>query len=172
MPKFEFDQLQPWITLLARLILGGVLFYAGIQKVGNFDASILAVRRFQILPFELTTLAGIALPIIEITIGLLLITGTFTRLAALAGTALMVAFIIGIISVWVRGISIDCGCFGSGAEVDASETTYLEDTLRDVGLLACGVWAMWKPKSKLALDQFLFVDPIEPVELEEEVADD
>jgi uncharacterized membrane protein YphA (DoxX/SURF4 family) len=154
----KFQAAQPWLTLLARLILGVTLFIAGISKVVNFDGSILAVRLYQILPFELSAFAGIALPILEIAVGLLLITGTFTRFAALAGALFMLAFIIAIASVWARGISIDCGCFGNGGEVDPSQTQYPLDILRDLGLLVCGAWAFWKPKSVLAVDRLLADD--------------
>ena len=44
-------------------------------------------------------------------------------------------FIVAIASVWYRGISIDCGCFGGGGEVDASQTQYPAEIARDLGLL-------------------------------------
>jgi len=41
--RAKFDTYQPWITLLARLILGGVLLVAGALKVGNLQKSAMAV---------------------------------------------------------------------------------------------------------------------------------
>jgi uncharacterized membrane protein YphA (DoxX/SURF4 family) len=135
--------------------------------VGSFEASQQAVRAYQLhrlftseyaLPdwfYTGTEIVGVALPLIEIVIGLLLITGTFTRVAAIIGGLMMVAFIFAIASVWARGISIDCGCFGNGGEVEASQTAYPEEILRDVGLLICGAWAAWKPKSPLSVDNWL-----------------
>jgi uncharacterized membrane protein YphA (DoxX/SURF4 family) len=86
----------------------------------------------------------------------MLVTGTFTRLAAVLGSALMLAFIIGIISVWVRGISIDCGCFAPGGAVDPSQTQYPLEVARDLGLLFLGLWTIWRPASVFALDTWLF----------------
>jgi len=144
------------VTLAARLILGITLVVAGALKVTRLDASVQSVRLYQLLPWDLTTIVGIALPILEIAVGLLLITGTFTRLAAVLGALLMLAFIIGIASVWARGISIDCGCFGGGGAVEASQTQYPQEIARDVGLFLTGAWAAWRPRSPFAIDNWLF----------------
>ncbi len=150
---------QEWVTLAARLVLGGVLLVAGLLKVTQLDASVQSVRLYQLLPWEVTAAVGAALPIVEIIVGLLLITGTFTRLSAVAGSLLMLAFIIGIASVWARGISIDCGCFGGGGEVEASQTQYPAEIARDLGLLLAGAWTVWRPRSPFAVDGWLFAAP-------------
>ena len=151
-----------WVTLAARLVLGVVVLVAGLLKVTQLDASIQSVRLYQILPWDVAAYVGTALPIIEIATGLLLITGTFTRISAVVGSLLMLAFIIGIASVWARGISIDCGCFAAGGEVDPSATQYPLEIARDVGLLALGTWAAWKPKSPFAIDNWLFAPLTDP----------
>lgn len=153
---------QRWVTLVARLILGVTLIVAGALKVTAIDAAINSVRAYKLLPFEVTALVGTALPIIEIVIGLMLVTGTFTRVAAVLGSGLMLAFIIGIISVWVRGISIDCGCFAPGGAIDASQTQYPLEVARDLGLLILGAWTIWRPTAPFALDAWLFADA-EPI---------
>lgn len=106
-----------WLRLVARLILGGVLLIAGLLKVGNLGESVLAVRAYRILPWDVTTVVGYALPLIEIFFGLLLIVGLFTRVSGIVGALLMLAFIIAIGSAWARGLSLDCGCFGGGGQI-------------------------------------------------------
>lgn len=163
---------QEWVTLAARLILGGTLLVAGLLKVTRINASIQSVRLYQLLPWESTTVIGTALPIVEIAVGLLLITGTFTRLAAGLGSSLIVAFIIGIASVWARGISIDCGCFGDSGVIEASLTQYPLEIARDTGLLLTGAWTLWRPRSPFAVDNWLFA-PIDPsVSEPEPIVDD
>lgn len=144
------------MTLVARIVLGATLVVAGALKITTIEASINSVRAYKLLPFELTWLVGTALPIVEIVIGLMLITGTFTRIAGALGAAMMVAFIFGIASVWVRGISIDCGCFAPGGEVDPSQTQYPLEIARDVGLFLLGAWTAWRPTSPFAVDAWLF----------------
>ncbi|MDR1711017.1 MAG: DoxX family protein [Propionibacteriaceae bacterium] len=166
-PRLEAAQVCPWITLAARLILGGVLAVAGAMKVGNIPLSIQAVQAYKLhaiftgsdaVPdafWAFTKFAGTVLPFAEIAIGLLLVAGIFTRWAALAGSLLMVAFIFAIASVWARGISIDCGCFGNGGEKEGAVGEYPWEILRDVGLLVCGAWAVWRPKGKFSVDSRL-----------------
>lgn len=149
------DGLRPWIGLVCRLVLGGALIFAGATKVGSPLVAARAVQAYQILPFDLAGYVGIALPIIEIVIGALLILGLFTRPAAIAGTFLMVVFIAGITSVWVRGISIDCGCFGGGGTVAPGETKYAQDIARDVVFALCGLWLILRPRTRLSVDHLL-----------------
>jgi len=149
-------RLPDLIGLLARLILGVVLVVAGALKVTSPAASARAVRAFQILPYDLAGYVGYALPVVEIVIGLLLVIGLLTRASAVVGGLLMLAFIIGIISAWTRGLTIDCGCFGGGGTIAASQTQYGRDVLRDVGLSACAVWLVVRPHSTYSLDHRFF----------------
>jgi len=144
---------QPWIGLLARLGLGGVLLYAGYLKAFSPDKSMMAVRAYEILPIWLANVMGIVLPWLEMGAGLLLIVGIAVRYVAIFGAALMIAFIIAIAQAWARGLSIDCGCFGDGGAVDPSETKYLETILRDIGFALLGFWLIRYPVTKFALEK-------------------
>jgi uncharacterized membrane protein YphA (DoxX/SURF4 family) len=149
-------RITDFVGLLARLILGVVLVVAGGLKVTSPAVSARAVRAFQILPYDFAGYVGYALPVVEILIGMLLVAGLFSRLSAAVGGLLMMAFIIGISSAWIRGLSIDCGCFGGGGTVAARQTQYLADLLRDAGLIACAAWLVARPRTAYSLDHRLF----------------
>lgn len=153
---------RDWVGLAARLVLGGVLLVAGAMKVGNLERSVLDVRAYKLVPYELLRVVGYGLPLLEIALGLALLVGLFTRIAASAGTVLMAVFIAGIASVWARGLSIDCGCFGNGGEIDAAKTQYPAEIARDVGLAALGLWLAIRPRTPWAIDNWLF----RPAEIE------
>ena len=53
-----------WLTFAARQIIGFVLIVAGAIKLPWPEASVLAVRAYQLLPFDLTRPVGYALPVI------------------------------------------------------------------------------------------------------------
>ncbi|CAB4913510.1 unannotated protein [freshwater metagenome] len=144
---------QPWVGLLARLILGGVLLVAGYLKAFTPDKSMMAVRAYDVLPIWLANILGIILPWLEIGAGLLLIIGVAVRYAAIFGAALMVVFIIAISQAWARGLSIDCGCFGGGGTIDPSKTRYLEEILRDTGLAVLGFYLLRYPVTKFAVEK-------------------
>lgn len=149
-------QWPAWVGLVARLVLGGVLIYAGGTKIGHPLVSARAVQAYQIFPFDLAAGIGYALPVVEVIVGILLVLGLFTRAMGIIGALLMVAFIIGIASAWARGLSIDCGCFGGGGSIGASETKYPQEIARDVAFAACGLWLAVRPHTRLSLDRRLF----------------
>jgi len=149
---------QPFITLLCRLLLGGVLLVAGGLKAFKPSESAGAVAAYKILPTDIAHLIGYALPWLEVALGILLIIGLTTRLAAIAGTAVMIIFTAAIISVWARGILIDCGCFGGGGEIDPSKASearraYLMEILRDLGLALSGIYLYFFPYGRLSIEK-------------------
>jgi uncharacterized membrane protein YphA (DoxX/SURF4 family) len=143
----------PWVGLIARLILGGVLLVAGYLKAFTIDKSQMAVRAYEVLPIPLANFLGIILPWLEIGAGLLLILGFAVRYISIFGTALMLIFVIAIGQAWARGLSIDCGCFGGGGTVAPGETKYLSEILRDLGLAALGIYLIRYPKTRFALEK-------------------
>lgn len=147
---------KDWIGLLARLVLGGSLFIAGLTKIGNLELSVQSVRAYQLLPYDLAKWVGYALPPLEILLGLMIMVGFLTRWTSLLGSLMMVAFIFGIASAWSRGLNIDCGCFGTGGTVAPEATEYPLDLARDAVFLAAGVWLMIRPRSVFAVDSLLF----------------
>jgi len=149
----KFRTYQPWLTLLSRLILGGVLFAAGALKIGNLQKSAMAVRAYEMLPVELANFLGYALPWIEIGIGLLLIVGASVKICGLLGAFTMLAFIIAIAQAWARGLSIDCGCFGGGGTIDPEDTKYLSEIIRDIGLMGLGIFLYLYPKGRFAIEK-------------------
>ncbi len=154
--RWDAGRLPDVIGLLARLILGVVLVWAGAAKVTRPALSALAVRAYKILPYDFAGYVGYALPVVEILVGLLLVIGLFTRLSAVLGGLLMLAFIIGISWAWAHGYSIDCGCFGGGGTIAASQTQYPLEILRDVGIAACAAWLVVRPRTPYSLDIRLF----------------
>jgi len=149
----KFEKLQPWIGLVSRLTLGGVLFVAGYLKVDKLEVSQMAVRSYELLPISLANFLGIVLPFFEVVIGLLLILGAATRIMAALGGFTMFIFIIAIGQAWARGLNIDCGCFGGGGTVAPGETRYLQEILRDAGLVAMALFLLRYPVTKFSIDK-------------------
>jgi uncharacterized membrane protein YphA (DoxX/SURF4 family) len=155
------DQVQAWLTTAARVGLGAVLVTAGWLKISDPDEAVKAVQAYRLLPYGLTHVVGYGLPLLEILVGVLLVLGLFTRVAAVAAGVLMVVFIAGIVSVWVRGLSIDCGCFGGGGTIDAAGRNgrYAAEIARDLLFLGLASWIAVFPRSRLSLDGLLLGAP-------------
>jgi uncharacterized membrane protein YphA (DoxX/SURF4 family) len=149
----KFKVAQPWLTLLARLILGAVLLVAGALKVPNLPKSAMAVRAYEMLPIPVANFLGYTLPWIEIGLGLLLIVGVTVKISGALGALTMLAFIIAIAQAWARGLSIDCGCFGGGGTIDPEDTKYLSEIIRDIGLMGLGIFLYLYPKGRFAIEK-------------------
>ncbi len=157
-PWYRRERVLDVVGLLARLFLGVVLVYAGLTKVGHPLTSQRAVQAYE-LPFLSSDVAGwigLALPFLEIVLGVLLVLGIFTRPAAVVSTVLMVVFVIGIAQAWARGLTIDCGCFGGGGQIGASDTKYPQEIARDASFALAGAWLWWRPRTLASLDRILF----------------
>lgn len=143
----------PWLGLLARVVVGGVWLIAGWTKVTDPAASVRAVRAYELLPEDVVPTVGNGLPVLELSIGLLLVVGLAQRLSAIVSALLLLGFTVGIASAWARGLQIECGCFGGGGAGDAdAASSYPWDIARDVALLALSVALVWRPVTRWSID--------------------
>jgi hypothetical protein len=118
-------------------VLAGVFAYAGALKVldpagfaGDIDA-------YRLTPHEASVLAALYLPWLELACA----AGLFWRPLRLPALwillGLLLVFGAAILSAWVRGLDIACGCFGTPSEPGE----YLAPLLRDGALIAVGTTA-------------------------------
>ena len=157
-----------WVGLASRLVVGGVWIWAGLIKLPDPGASVTAVRAYQLLPASAADAVGRALPMVEVVVGVCLVLGLLTRISAAVSALLLLAFIIGIASVWSRGIAIDCGCFGDGGHDPHAISKYPWEIARDVGLLAASLLVVWLRRTPFALDNVIFPDRTEDRDVDQE----
>lgn len=143
------------IGTLARLGLAAVLLVSGLLKAIDPDQTYVAVRAYDVLPRAGVEVVAALLPFVELAVGLLLVAGIGIRVVAAGAAVLLVVFIVGVAQAWARGLSIDCGCFGGGGAVAPGQTAYVQEILRDVGLLALAGWLVVRPRSLFALETWM-----------------
>ena len=139
------------ISLLCRLGLAGVWLASGWIKAVDPIQTETAVRAYQVLPEFSVSPVAVTLPYLEIGLGLLLLFGIGVRWTSVVSVGLLVVFIAGVSQAWVRGLSIDCGCFGGGGVADVGPADYLAELGRDIGFVALAVWLVRLPLSFAAL---------------------
>jgi uncharacterized membrane protein YphA (DoxX/SURF4 family) len=156
------------LGLACRVALGGVLFWAGVTKVGALDTSVQVVREYKILPtYDMVKFVGSALPIGELVLGALILAGVFTRVTAGLGGLLMVAYIAALASLPPRGIWMDCGCGGEEPSALAKSEAlagYIIGIVRDLLLLGAAVWLVRHPKATPSVDGWLAGPDLAPPE--------
>lgn len=139
-----------WIANILRIALGGVFVYAGSIKIQNFQALADSIASFEILPISLISVLALALPPFEIILGMMLIFGLYKRLTAFSALIVLGIFSIALVQGLIRGLEVDCGCFGSGQPSTLNIWLALG---RDVGLLVVALYLY-----------FLFVQPVKKTE--------
>lgn len=109
------ERLQSAVLLLVRLALGGILFYAGFVKLRAAWPFAEAIANFRMLPAQANQILGVVLPWVELSVGLLLVFGLWVRAAGMLAAGLFAVFLVAIAMALLRGLDIECGCFGTGA---------------------------------------------------------
>lgn len=100
------------IMLVFRLLLALVFLLAGIGKVTQPWVFVHTVEQYQMLPSGVARPFGLALPWVELLIGLYLLVGLFTRITAVVTAALLAVFLGALGTQLARGnTTVSCGCF-------------------------------------------------------------
>ena len=102
------------LSLVLRLTAAAVFLYAGWEKMRAPQEFADNIAAYRLLPAQLVNLLALSLPPLELIIGCLLLTGWQTRVAALSALMVTGIFMGALVSAILRGLVIDCGCFGSG----------------------------------------------------------
>jgi len=138
-----------YLLFIFRLILGFVFIYSGIEKIINPTSFSEAVSNYKLLPDIFINFFAIILPWIELIAGLLLLFGIAVRENSLIINSLLIVFIAAITIGLIRGLNIDCGCFGTSGGTKIGFTKLLENII----LLLLGIFLMMFGSNYLVLKE-------------------
>ncbi len=128
------SKLPARLLLVLRLAMGLMFLYAAWTKLRlPWIQVAMTVEAYQLLPPWGVELVARTLPWGELLLGVWLLVGKWLRPASLASTALLGAFIVVLTRSYLKGMQIDCGCFGEGDPI--SRLTLA----RDGGLFAASL---------------------------------
>jgi uncharacterized membrane protein YphA (DoxX/SURF4 family) len=147
------------LSTLARLLAGGVFAASGWTKVVDVEATVRSVRAYDLLPESLVRVTGTGLPVLELGLAALLLTGLATRLAAGVTALLGLVFLAGVSSAWARGLSIECGCFGNSGFTSNPVPGYVREIVLNTVLIGVAAWLLRHPASRFSLDGALRLTP-------------
>jgi len=101
-----------YVALYTRLIVGTILFVAGLAKAKAIPDFAVTIQEFRLLPIRFTKGAASLIVTAELLIGWMLLMGLFTQLAAIGGALLFAVFAIAIGVNLARHNIVRCNCFG------------------------------------------------------------
>ncbi len=115
-------------ALVLRCFIGAVLVATAIGKGLDVPGFAKVIDTYQVLAPWMLLPAAIAMPLIELALGLLLLSGLHTPKAAWASFSLHLVFIAWISVALLRGLNIpNCGCFGVFMARPLTPATVIED---------------------------------------------
>ena len=122
-----------YLLLVARIVLGFIFIYAGAEKIADPEAFAISISNYRLLPIVTTNFFFIFLPWIELIIWVLLflvltVNDNFSILCSM-----LLVFTIAIVISLLRGLSIDCGCYGKGSQIGLFKLG--ENTLMLIGFM-------------------------------------
>jgi putative oxidoreductase len=129
-----------------RILLGGLFVFAGATKVYDPGAFTIELQRYQAVPWIIGALLAIYLPWLEVLAGAFLLFRKIEWGALLVITLLLFIFTAALTSAMLRGLNIDCGCFG---KTFAATGTVLP-LVRNLTLLGCA-GILWTEHWRLSL---------------------
>lgn len=131
---------QAAVYWMSRLGLSGVFIYAAVPKILSPQDFADALAAYHILPRQVINLWALGLPFFELISGLLVLTGCYFRIGLLSIMSLLVIFLGAILAALLRGLPINCGCFGAESWFGSGLWISI---FRDLVLLAGAVYAYW-----------------------------
>jgi uncharacterized membrane protein YphA (DoxX/SURF4 family) len=129
-------RLETYGVWAARLLLSGLFLWAASGKIIDPQAFARALWNYRLLPEPLVPAVAAGLPLLEALAALALLAPPLQKGASLVLAGLLVVFSFGLASALLRGLDVDCGCFGEGS----SHVSPLL-LVRNVLLLSLAVWS-------------------------------
>ncbi|MGH3002698.1 MAG: MauE/DoxX family redox-associated membrane protein [Gaiellaceae bacterium] len=139
------------LGLAIRLGASAIWLVAAIAKIVDLQHFHAQVDQYQLLPHALEAPFAYTLPFVELLIGLYLLVGLLTRAASTLACVLLVLFIVAEGQAWARGLSLDCGCFGTLTHSHVGASTILRDLALGLPTLVLAL----RPARWLSLDKRL-----------------
>jgi putative oxidoreductase len=138
-------------VFVVRVLLGALLLVTGALKVGHAPELAASIAGFRLLPAAVGGPLALALPYVELLLGLYLVAGLFTRVVAAIAAAQFVIYSAAIASAVLRHIPANCGCFGP-SDVTVADWPHVG---LDLLLAVASVFVAWGAPGALAVDRRL-----------------
>ncbi len=122
-----------YLLLATRIVLGFIFVYAGAEKIADPEAFAISISNYRLLPIVTINFFAITLPWIELVAGVLLIFGITVKENSSILFSMLLVFTIAIAISLLRGLSIDCGCYGKGSQIGLVKIG--ENTLMLIGFI-------------------------------------
>ncbi len=102
-----------YLIIFSQILLGAIFIFAGLEKIKNPELFAIEIENYRLFPIALINIIAITLPFLELFTGILLLFGVFPKENAFVITLLLAIFTLMVLIAIIRGLDINCGCFGT-----------------------------------------------------------
>ncbi len=144
-----------WLAERLQIGLGAIFVYAAWPKLVDPPTFAKNVHAYDLLPDFLINLQAIALPGVELVVGLALIVGIWRRAAALLCGLMLLQFMAAIGMALANGNPVNCSCFdlNAVAKTDLELLAEMRNVLlRDVAVFAMALVTFFTRQTSNLLD--------------------
>jgi len=143
------------LSLLFRILMGLIFLIAGLAKILDPGRFMLTIREFKLFPETVIPFLALYLPWLEFVLGLFLMIGLLYRPSALLLACLNTLFVIAILTVIVRGMEIDCGCFGFLADtLNIPNSADMKTVVRNLFFIVMCLYIFFAKRTLVSLDDY------------------
>jgi putative oxidoreductase len=129
--------------LILRVAIAGLFLFAAVTKLIDPNTFAQQIANYQLTPWPASAVLSVFLPALELCVGISLLLGRWESGALVWVAILLTIFSAALLSAIVRGLSIDCGCFGRSIE----NTGTLWPLIRNLAFLAV-TGLLWFSRNK------------------------
>lgn len=108
-------ELKKYSLEILRLILAFIFILSALEKFKSLESFALNVDAYQIFPAIVVNLIVVIIPWLELFVGFGLLFKFKLRANLLLYLILMISFTILVMIAMIKGLDIECGCFGESS---------------------------------------------------------
>jgi uncharacterized membrane protein YphA (DoxX/SURF4 family) len=131
---------------LARAGIAFMFLYAGVAKLAEPAQLASDMANYRLLPETWVPVLALFVPVFEVALALSLLLSPYLRGGALLSAMLLTVFAAAMAQAKLRGIDLECGCFGAAADARVSWIKVAQN----VALATLAVWVAWSASRSAA----------------------
>ncbi len=130
-----------------RFLISGLWIASGLLHLQNIPAHFVAIANYRMLPIEASEILAFLLPCLHVIVGVALLLNEFRLPCFILSTGMAGIYLAAQVSVWLRGMRIDCGCFGSIWESTIGVSTIMRTSI----LFFICAWLAWLEAASIGI---------------------